>query len=92
VRDFDTETYHRTMQAVQAALQPIAAALPHGDTLEWRGLVRALLNSAEMAHPGPWRLYLADACGLENVPDAWRNHFGPHVQIWWDRQPGADRA
>lgn len=59
-------------------------ALREADTPDKaRALARTLAEMAELAHPGPWRMYLADVCGVETVPDDWRAAMGPYVQIAW---------
>jgi hypothetical protein len=49
-----------------------------------RRLAIAMVQLAELAHPGPWKVYLADVCGMGAVPNDWHAHFGPHVQKAWD--------
>lgn len=83
----DADLFNRSRRAIEEALRPIADGLRGDDVRGWRTLAYALSQMAEGTHPGPWRSYLADVCGLEPraVPDEWRERFGPCVALHWHR-------
>lgn len=90
MKPFDVDALREAHAAIQTVLSPLARAYTTEE--QRRGLALALIYTAEGAHRGPWKDYLADVCGLESVPDEWRDAMGPAIQRSWDSHPTQDVA